>query len=236
MALTRKSKMKRLTFVTLSMVLLWSLHREATADNLIFPASPSAPEKVIQVRGEESIVQELNMGPGVTEFWRKVQILIANREDIQDFSKLVKLLGLTITDPIDAVTPKKPGLQGLHSIKTESYGNIVESIGYGISRDVYDPNKRVIGFRLELFSQNSCISSEEVRRIYGKGLIGTSVHDMVKPDSGPDTAGYSFSESYGEELSNVRRSPLVFNYHQNGCLWRISLSQPVAEHHSISKE
>lgn len=203
--------------------------QSAIAGNSFTPSLPAEKEKVVEVRGKESVVQELNMGPDATDLWRKIQQLIATPKVIADFSKLVSILNLSITDPIDSVSPAKPGLQWRYDAKIEPYRYMVERISYSILNDNYDINGRAAVLVLFFSSEGSCITSSEVRRVYGGGSIGTSVHSRYRPSSGPDTAGLMFSESYKEQSSPIERAELIFNYRYNGCVREITVSQRIIE-------
>jgi len=185
---------------------------------------------MVQVRGKESIVEELNMGPDATELWRKIQYLVAHLDEIQDFSKLVKLFDLTITDPIDTVSPRKPGVQRRYDIKGGRDSYLFESIGYGIGQNSIDKNKRGIGFTLDFYLNGICISNSEVRRVYGKGSVGIPTHAAQSFYSNPaELAGLMFSEAYGEQDPNGRNAPIVFSYVNSGCLKRIQFVEPISE-------
>ncbi|WP_211474931.1 hypothetical protein [Collimonas humicola] len=205
------------------LIVLLGATQTAIAETPIIPVVPSSPENIVQVRGKESVVQELNMGPDATELWHKLQHLVANLDDIQDFSKLVKLFNLTITDPVDAVSAKKPGFQGRNDIKNY----MMKQVGYGITPDFQDKNKRVVKFSVYLYLDNICISSSEVRRVYGKGVIGipTGVSQYLYSD----TTGLRFSEAYGKQTPQGRNAPLIFSYMSSGCLESVDFQQPVIE-------
>lgn len=187
---------------------------------------PQAVDKVVQVRGHDSIVEELNMGPISTEYWRKLQALIAHPEWLEDFPKIVDLFGLTITDPVDAVDVKSQEIRSRFDIKDERYGNMT-SITYGVTKDHYDENSRVIRFTFVLDANNICITNSEVRAIYGRGSVGVMAHWDIPPEVKADPIGFRFSEAYGKPIEKIRRSPVAFAYSPSGCLWQVSLQRPV---------
>jgi len=204
-------------------IMLLGVSQLAIADNVIIPVAPPTPEQIIQVRGRESIVQELNMGPDATELWHKIRYLTAHLDDIQDFSKLVKFFDLTIADPIDAVSPKKPGFQGRYDIKNY----MLKQVGYGIAPDFQNKNKRVVKFSFHFSLDNICISNSEVRRIYGKGIIG--IPTDVPQSLYSETTGLRFSEAYGKQTPQGRDAPLIFSYVNSGCLESVHFQQPISE-------
>ena len=220
------SFMRRLFSLSAIALMLFSLSESVKANNVVIPIISSVSERVVQTRGRESVVQELNMGPDATDLWHKIQYLIAHLEDIQDFSKLVALFNFSITDPVDEVSPKKPGIQGRYDVKG-SY--MFENVDYKIGNYSNNKNKRAIGFSIHFYLNAICISASEVRRIYGRGYVGIPNHDGVPPDLYVETAGLMFSEAYGTENLKDRHPPIVFSYMNSGCLKDISFVQPITE-------
>jgi hypothetical protein len=185
------------------------------------------PQRVSQVRGNDSIVQELNIGPVATEFWKKIQNLAADLTQIQDFSKLIALFELTVTDPVDSVSPRLPGVQQRNDIKGNPNPRILRQVGYGISRDPYNKRERVVKFILAFDLNQICLGSGEIRRVYGDGIVAIEGHSPKPEYFYKQTAGLRFSEAYGANAQEIRRAPLVFTYANSGCLDLVEFQQAV---------
>jgi hypothetical protein len=128
-------------------------------------ATQPQPERTMQVRGQEVIVQDLVMGPEATALWKKIQQLI-EEPDIRDFGKLISMFDLRITQPIDAVDWRKPG-----SAKRSD----ITSSNLMITGGVYDivtidrgPNqkKRILSFGLKFDIHKFCLTKPEIQRRY----------------------------------------------------------------------
>lgn len=208
---------------TLSLLLASSAMSEA-----IPPASaPSSARIVTQTDGKESIIEELSLGPPATELWRKIQRIVADPSYLRDFPKLINDFDFKISDPLDAVSPIKPGFQRRADIKA---GPLLKSVEYAIYLDptTGQPAKRYFLLRLVLETRAICISSDQVQRTYGQGTIQYLVDGWGprNPNDGP--SGYEHTRAYGTDLS-IWRIPLAFFFQASGCLQTVRIQQPLSE-------
>ncbi|MEK7891161.1 hypothetical protein AAB992_29055 [Burkholderia contaminans] len=198
---------------------------------LAFPAlvsagqvKPMAAERAVQVRGQDSIIEELNMGPASTDFWRRLQKLINNPDYLDDFSKIVDILNLTIDRPVNFITPKTAGYVSRRDARDEYYRDI-SFISYGISKDQYDSGIRLIGLTLQIDISQICIAASEVHRIFGAGYISVMTLGISRPEVVAEPEGFRFFESYGESVEKIRRSPVHFAFSPGGCLYEVDLQK-----------
>jgi hypothetical protein len=128
-------------------------------------ATKPQPERTIQVRGQEVIIQDLVMGPEATALWKKIQQLI-EEPDIRDFGKLIPMFDLRITQPIDAVDWRKPG--GARRSDITSTNLMITSGVYDVLTTVTGPNtkKRTLSFGLKFDIRKFCLTKPEVQRHY----------------------------------------------------------------------
>lgn len=126
----------------------------------------AATEKIVDVRGRESIVEELNMGPEATELWRAIQIIVERKKPLT-LSELKEILKLNIKDEYLKLDFEKIPVKFI-MIEGGWRGQISEG-RYGVGIDSSEEHKRFLGFNIK-FNQNLiCISKMEIRKLYKTG-------------------------------------------------------------------
>lgn len=180
-------------------------------------SSPSVPERIVSVRGQQALTEELILPPDATDLWRRIQALIANPDWMVDFATTVKALNLTVVDP-----PKGAELRPDFHYNAEDHTYYaIQQFGLGVSRDAEDSPAQRLSFRLD--PNAICISPQEVRRVYGSGEIGVPSHGGVPKAYVENPTGAIFSEAYGEPVRKRYGWPVVFSYGRSGCLDGVTL-------------
>lgn len=178
---------------------------------------PSLSPNLVLVRGQESIVAEINMGPQATTLWKKIQAVIAE-PDLTDFSTLVRVFDLQITRPVDAVDWRKSEIQIRHDIRGAGSSNLISSGRYGVGISSDEQRQKFVLFELELDVKEICLSKLEIQRVYGKG-IDTWPTDQTNSAT-LDQTGYR----HGFGLSP---RPGGFVIAASGCATKFSINQAV---------
>ncbi|WP_345817710.1 hypothetical protein AAGS40_30390 (plasmid) [Paraburkholderia sp. PREW-6R] len=190
-----------------------------------FAAEDSPADRIVQVRGQDAVAEELVMGPKQTEFWFKLRSLIDHPEWINDFSRIVKLFDLTITDPVDVISADTPGFKARFDAKDEHFF-AMSSTQYGIGPDIKGDG-RVLSFEIDIHTEEICITDREVRRIYGRGVVGVASHWGVPPALAQDPTGVLYSVGYRSE-GLISRAPISMSYAPSGCVENITFRQSVS--------
>ncbi|WP_042586018.1 hypothetical protein [Burkholderia sp. MSHR3999] len=164
------------------------------------------------------------MGPEQTEFWLKLRSLIDHPEWIEDFSRIVKLFGLTITEPMDAITIDTPGIKSRHDARDLRYFSI-KTLSYRIAPDDYEKNLRVLRLQMQLNLDQICITDQAVRRIYGHGYTQVPSHGEVMPGLQADPTGVLYFGAYGGEQNKPGRAPWSIVYLASGCAMTVTLQR-----------
>ena len=142
------------------------------------------PERVIQVRGEEAIVQNLVMGPEATQLWRRIQTLISD-PDIRDMDKLIKLFDLQPLEKPKNFDWRDPKVEYGSGAEYKNSTHLIENarFGIGLSSGNY-PKQKFLTFRLNFNRMNFCLSKQEIQRLYPTGgeIAGAHSEHVMWPD------------------------------------------------------
>ena len=175
----------------------------------------AAAPKITNVRGIDSVIEEVNLGPEGTLLWRSIQALIMNPE-LKDFSKLVDLFYLIVEKPIDAVSWKESESNFRNDIVGRRKLITGGRYGVGISSD--KESKKFIVFSIRFDLHRVCLSKLEIQRVYGKGL---DIHPTDAPNTLlQDQTGYSHGLS-------IAPNPGGFDIAPSGCAVGFSVTQGV---------
>lgn len=119
------------------------------------------PPKIVILRGQDSQIAEINMGPEATDFWRRLQSLV-EKPELKNFSRLVDILKLDIAHPVDWIDLDSPTAVWREDIKSKDYFITGGSYGVGIASN--EARQRFISIRLDLDLRLVCISKLEIQR------------------------------------------------------------------------
>jgi hypothetical protein len=177
------------------------------------------PERVIQVRGEEAIVQNLVMGPEATQLWRRIQTLIAS-PDIRDIDKLVRLFELQLNEKSKPLDWRDPKVAYGSGAEYSDKSSLIEKarFGIGLSSGPY-PKSRFLTFSLKFDLNNFCLSKQEIQRIYPTGdeVTGTHFEHVMWPDK--------TGRDHGFPITSGGRGG--FRITASGCTINFSVSQTI---------
>ncbi|SAL00392.1 hypothetical protein [Caballeronia ptereochthonis] len=175
-------------------------------------------EAVVQVLGRDSIVEQLNMGPNATAFWRDLQAFMSHLEMLEDFSKIAHLFGFTVKDRLDLIIPTTPVPAYRSDISDGKY-QVAQNIEYRVLSDGRTDKVRIIKLTMTLDVNRICLSALEVRRVFGRGKVYAMVPGWVPPEPQASVfAGAIFGELYGDATDKVNSNKLSIVYAASGCV------------------
>jgi hypothetical protein len=186
---------------------------------------PLSTDHVVMVRGQESVVEELNMGPNSTVFWRSLQSLIEKPQRIFDFADIADLFHFSITQPVDYINEKSVAPVSRFDIK-DNYYYAMRSISYGIAFFHGDARKKFLSLYFTLDANAICISSSEVEARYGKGRTAVMMHGDVPSSFASEPIGLRFSEVYGQH-DQAANPDVVLTFSPGGCLYSVNINQSI---------
>jgi len=193
-----------------SFVLAWCLGTTAlaaTTDGL-----PAAPEKVVLVRGQDSIVQELNIGPEATTLWREIQKFVASGADITEFSKLVAQFQLRVQNPINEIGPTES--QPHFRRDFSGWSGMISGGEYGVGVSSDAGVKKFVTFSIELDNSKICISESEVKRVYGYTFPSLPTHLSYAHAKDPTGVPHGL----GYKVASSPNAGFGFNINKSGCV------------------
>lgn len=118
------------SFQILFACFLFLASADAYAGSPLYPMANSLIGKSSEEIPGKPIEERLVMGPISAKFWSKIQMIVADDDYIMNFPKLVDLFNLHIKEPIDAVSPNRPGIQSRRDATENSMR--IKSMGYGL--------------------------------------------------------------------------------------------------------
>lgn len=161
-----------------------------------------------------SIVQDLVMGPEATLLWIRIQRLI-DEPQLGDLSKVLVLLDLQVTLPMDEVDRNKPGAQFRNDLRDKR--GLIKSARYGIgiSSGPY-PKRRYFILNLSFDSALICLSKQEIQRVFSTQFEQNPVHSPYV--MWPDKAGTAHS-------FNLAGSNIWFQIAASGCATDLGMNR-----------
>lgn len=181
------------------------------------PESAIAEPKISIVNGQESYIQELNMGPEQTEFWKRIQIL-TDEPDLMNFPRISEILKLDLKEPLDYIDIPTARPKFRKDIKSKDW--FIASGHYGVGISSNEQRQRFLSLEIYFDLSRICITKDEIVRRY--------VHVFpILPfgNSGP----------YGRNVVGVRHSIKLVGRHggfdiaQSGCAARLGFTKYITE-------
>jgi len=174
------------------------------------------PARITLIRGKESYVQDLNLGPEGTALWKQIQAQIRDPE-LRDFSKVVQRFNLHTSLPLDDVDPRRAGVQVRQDIRGPGHPPLIRAGSYGVFVATDEARTRFVSLRLELDIAEVCLTKPEIQRVYGKGVdtapgLGAGLHL-------PDQTGRSHGTGLLPPLKGA------FDFAASGCTKQFSMIQ-----------
>jgi hypothetical protein len=187
----------------------------------LYAGAPLSIRKTIDEEQGLGLKEILVMGPTSSAFWAKVQKIISNDDYIMNFALLAELLELQFEEPVDAVSPEKPGYRSRRDATEKTLR--IKTMGYGVVQNAENPKARDVALAIDLDLNQICIAAAEVERVFGKGRIAITPHEIgvAKTNGGPIETNYSVA--YPRESMKAGIPPLVFSYAYSGCVKSISM-------------
>jgi hypothetical protein len=188
----------------------------------------TSPSNIVKTPAGDSIVATLDMGAHATEFWRKIQALVAEPEMLADFPRLVKHLNLDVPDAIGQFDPSKAENQEIFDIKDAFPNTRVARFISGGRFYVSNFGKTNVSFSrvlsMDLESKQICLSGREVERVYGsvEKIAPFSTHNPPSIAEINNPIGYGYSLFYKFHKFNTE---LNFRTPSSGCVNQISIFQ-----------
>ena len=187
----------------------------------LYVGAPLSNKKIIDGEQDLGLKENLVLGPISLTFWEKIQKIISNDDYIMNFALLAELLELQFEEPVDAVSPEKPGYRSRRDATEKTLR--IKTMGYGIVQNAENPKARDVALAIDLDLNQICITAAEVERVFGKGRISITPHEMGVAKTNGSPIETNYSAAYPRESTKAGIPPLVFSYAYSGCVKSISM-------------
>ena len=124
------------------------------------------PETLEPSSVKAPVTEVIELEPSAAAFWSRLQDVLANDRSLEDFPGLVRMLGLKLTDPADAIDPLRPEPRWRTDIR-DGRGGFIASGRFGVGRDTSPQRLWFRTLEIKLNLKSICISAQEVKRVFG---------------------------------------------------------------------
>ncbi|WP_440534476.1 hypothetical protein [Variovorax sp. YR566] len=114
-----------------------------------------------------------------------------------NFALLAELLELQFEEPVNAVSPEKPEYRSRRDAAEKTLR--IKTMGYGIVQNAENPKARDVALAIDLDLNQICITATEVERVFGKGRIPITPHEMGVAKTNDSPIETNYSAAYPQE-------------------------------------